>query len=76
VTLLPQFIDAHASVPRQVAILAVTSVVIEYVVQAGYVWIATRASALGALGWTAWLTRIAGGLLLAAGARLAIARTV
>ena len=76
VALLPQFIDARASVPQQVAILAVTSVAIEYVVQAGYVWVATRASAFGALGWTAWLTRVAGGLLVAAGARLAIARTV
>ena len=76
VALLPQFIDAHASVPAQVAILAVTSVVIEYVVQAGYVWVATRAGALAGLGWTTWLTRVAGGLLVAAGARLAIARTV
>ena len=76
VALLPQFIDAHASVPEQVAILAITSVAIEYVVQAGYVWVATRASAWGALGSTAWLSRVAGGLLVAAGARLAIARTV
>lgn len=76
VALLPQFIDAHASVPEQVAILAVTSVVIEYVVQAGYVWLATRAGALAGLGWTTQLTRVAGGLLVAAGARLAIARTV
>jgi homoserine/homoserine lactone efflux protein len=76
VALLPQFIDVHASVPAQVAILAVTSVVIEYVVQAGYVWVATRAGALAGLGWTTWLTRVAGGLLVAAGARLAIARTV
>jgi homoserine/homoserine lactone efflux protein len=76
VALLPQFIDAHASVPQQVAILAVTSVLIEYVVQAAYVWVATRAHAYAGLGWTSWLTRVAGGLLVAAGARLAIARTV
>jgi homoserine/homoserine lactone efflux protein len=76
VALLPQFIDAHASVPQQVAILAVTSVLIEYAVQAAYVWVATRAGAYASLGWTAWLTRVAGGLLVAAGARLAIARTV
>jgi homoserine/homoserine lactone efflux protein len=75
VALLPQFIDAHASVPQQVAILAITSVSIEYAVLAGYVWIATRA-ANASLGWTAWFTRAAGGLLVAAGARLAIARTV
>ncbi len=76
VALLPQFIDAHASVPQQVAILAVTSVVIEYAVQAAYVWVVTRAGVYAGLGWTPWLTRVAGGLLVAAGARLAIARTV
>jgi threonine/homoserine/homoserine lactone efflux protein len=76
VALLPQFIDAHGSVPQQVAILAVTSVSIEYAVQAAYVWVATRAGAYAGYGWTQWLTRVAGGLLVAAGARLAIARTV
>jgi homoserine/homoserine lactone efflux protein len=76
VALLPQFIDAHASVPQQVAILAVTSVSIEYAVQAAYVWVATRAGAYAGAGWTEWLTRFAGGLLVAAGARLAIARSV
>jgi homoserine/homoserine lactone efflux protein len=75
VALLPQFIDAHAPVPQQVAILAVTSVAIEYAVQAIYVWIATRAGAYAVRGWTTWLTRVAGGLLVAAGARLAIARS-
>ena len=55
VALLPQFIDAHGSVPEQVAILAVTSVLIEYVVQAAYVWVATRAGALAGFGWTTWL---------------------
>src|SRR5262249_41320822 len=76
VAMLPQFIDVHSSVPQQVAILAVTSIVIEYAVQAAYVWIATRAGAYAGLGWTAWLSRVAGGLLVAAGARLAIARSV
>jgi hypothetical protein len=38
--------------------------------------IATRAGAYAGLGSTAWLTRVAGGLVVAAGARLAIARTV
>jgi threonine/homoserine/homoserine lactone efflux protein len=49
---------------------------IEYAVQAAYVWVATRAREYAGLGWTAWLTRVAGGLLVAAGARLAIVRTV
>jgi hypothetical protein len=41
-----------------------------------HLWVATRAGAYANLGWTAWLTRVAGGLLVATGARLAIARTV
>ena len=76
VALLPQFIDAHESVPEQVAILAVTSVLIEYAVQAAYVWAATRTRALTGFGWTTWLPRVAGGLLVAAGARLALGRNV
>jgi homoserine/homoserine lactone efflux protein len=75
VALLPQFVDAHASIPEQVAVLAVTSIVIEYAVQAVYVWITARAGAYARRGWTVWLTRVAGGLLIAAGARLAIARS-
>jgi threonine/homoserine/homoserine lactone efflux protein len=76
IALLPQFIDAHASVPEQVAILALTSVVIEFCVLAFYVSLATRAGAYAGRAWTAWLTRLAGGLLVAAGARLAIVRAV
>jgi len=74
VALLPQFIDVHSSVPEQVAILALTSVAIEICVLALYVRIATRAGAYAGLRWAAWLTRVAGGLLVAAGARLAIVR--
>lgn len=73
IALLPQFIDARASVPEQVAILALTSVAIEISVLALYVWLATRAGAYAGRR-TAWLTRVAGGLLVAAGARLAIVR--
>ena len=74
VALLPQFIDVHASVPEQVAILAVTSVVIELCVLALYVRVAIRAGAYAGGRWATWLTRVAGGLLVAAGARLAIER--
>jgi len=74
VALLPQFIDVHASVPEQIAILALTSVVIEIGVLALYVHVATRAGAYAGGRWTAWLNRVAGGLLVAAGARLAIER--
>jgi homoserine/homoserine lactone efflux protein len=76
VALLPQFIDAHASVAEQVAVLALTSVVIELCVLALYVRIATRAGAYAGGRWTAWLTRVAGGLLVAAGARLALVRAM
>jgi homoserine/homoserine lactone efflux protein len=76
IALLPQFIDARASVPEQVAVLAITSVAIELCVLAFYVWAATRAGVYAGRRWTAWLTRAAGGLLVAAGARLAIVRAV
>jgi homoserine/homoserine lactone efflux protein len=74
VALLPQFVDARASVWAQVGILAVTSVVIELGVLSFYVWIASRARAYAARRWTAWLKRISGALLVAAGARLALLR--
>jgi threonine/homoserine/homoserine lactone efflux protein len=75
VALLPQFIDAHSPVPAQVAILAVTSVVIEFAVLAFYVWLSVRAGAYAGHRWTAWLRRAAGGFLVAAGARLALTRS-
>jgi homoserine/homoserine lactone efflux protein len=74
VALLPQFVDARAPVWAQVGILAVTSVVIELGVLAFYVWIASRARAYAAGRWTAWLKRVSGALLVAAGARLALLR--
>jgi len=76
IALLPQFIDAQASVSEQVAILAITSVLIEICVLAFYARVATRAGAYAGRRWTGWLTRAAGGLLVAAGARLAIVRAV
>jgi threonine/homoserine/homoserine lactone efflux protein len=74
VALLPQFIDVRASVPEQVAILALTSVAIEICVLALYVRVATHAGAYAGRRWAVWLNRVAGGLLVAAGARLAIVR--
>ena len=74
VALLPQFVDARESVWAQVAILALTSVVIEFGVLSFYVWIASRARAYAGGRWTAWLKRVSGTLLVAAGARLALAR--
>jgi homoserine/homoserine lactone efflux protein len=75
VALLPQFIDTEAPVPAQVAILALTSVVIEFGVLAFYVWVSVRAGAYAGDRWTAWLQRVSGGLLVVAGARLALTRS-
>ena len=76
VALLPQFVDARASVWVQIAMLALTSVVIEFGVLSFYVWVASRARAYAGGRWTAWLKRASGALLVAAGARLALVRAV
>src|SRR5262245_13470471 len=73
--LLPQFIDPDAAVLQQIAILAVSSIVIELGVLSIYVaachsarrWV--RGSRFGGV-----LERVGGGLLILAGARLAAMR--
>jgi homoserine/homoserine lactone efflux protein len=73
--LLPQFIDPARSVAFQVGILGATSVVIEFVVLAGYGVLAGRAARLAEAPLVAaWLERAAGVLLLAAGLRMAALR--
>jgi homoserine/homoserine lactone efflux protein len=74
VALLPQFIDPHLSVAHQAVILGITSAVIEYGVQSFYVWLASRAGSFVASRWPRLMKRAAGGFLIAAGARLALAR--
>ncbi|MBI2189243.1 MAG: LysE family translocator [Acidobacteria bacterium] len=73
VALLPQFIDPGRPVGLQILILAVTSVLIEFVVLAGYGYLAARAAAVAQKpGFVALTNRISGGMLVAAGAGLAL----
>lgn len=73
--LLPQFMNPHASIVTQVAILWITSNFIEFFVLLGYGTAAGRASALAHNPrYAAWTDRTAGGLLICAGAGLAALR--
>jgi homoserine/homoserine lactone efflux protein len=72
--LLPQFIDPGSPVGVQVLILGVSSQVIEISLLALYVWATNRARRLAAGRWADASRRLAGGLLVAAGARLALVR--
>jgi homoserine/homoserine lactone efflux protein len=70
--LLPQFLNPHAAVVPQVAILAATSVVIEFIILLGYAIVAGRASELARQPrYAKWTNRVAGSLLIGAGAGLA-----
>jgi homoserine/homoserine lactone efflux protein len=70
--LLPQFIDPDQSAATQIAILGTSSIVVEFIVLATYV-----ATCRAARQWVrtprfgAWLGRVAGLLLVIAGAKLA-----
>jgi homoserine/homoserine lactone efflux protein len=73
--LLPQFIDPHSAIAPQVAILAVTSMVIEFFVLMAYGAAAGRASMLARVPrYAKWTNRVAGSLLIGAGAGLATLR--
>lgn len=74
VALLPQFIDPSGPVGLQVLILGVSSQIIEISVLAFYVWVTGRARSLAAGPRGAAVRRLAGGFLIAAGARLAFVR--
>jgi len=75
IALLPQFIDAASSVGLQIFVLGISSVVIEFFVLSLYVVLAVRARRVAGTRFAAPLERVGGGLLLAAGARLALTRS-
>jgi homoserine/homoserine lactone efflux protein len=72
--ILPQFVDPAHPLPGQVAILAVSSFVIEFTVLAIYSTLAARAGKSAAPRRRRGAERIAGVLLIAAGAGLAALR--
>ncbi|HEY7672995.1 MAG TPA: LysE family translocator [Gammaproteobacteria bacterium] len=76
VALLPQFIDPTANVAWQVLILGLASQTIEITVLGLYVWLTGRAQQLVGGRFGTIVERVAGGFLIAAGARLALARAV
>ncbi len=71
--LLPQFIDPKGPVTLQFVVLGIISTVIELPVLAMYGFAADKGRALYAR-HTRWIERIAGGCLVAAGAKLAATR--
>ena len=75
VALLPQFVDPSGSVPAQLLILGVSSVLIELAVLVAYAFGAVRARRLTGARFAGALQRVGGGLLVAAGARLAAVRS-
>ena len=71
--LLPQFIDANRAIAPQVLILGVTSVAIEFSVLAAYGYLSARAATVASEPAFAGITnRVSGGLLVAAGAGVAL----
>jgi threonine/homoserine/homoserine lactone efflux protein len=71
VALLPQFLDPSGNVPLQVGVLAVSSIAVEFFVLLGYGLAAGRLSGWARRPAVARATeRVAGGLLVAAGATL------
>jgi threonine/homoserine/homoserine lactone efflux protein len=72
---LPQFIDPHGAIGPQIAILAATSIVIEFSILTAYGFAAGRATELARQPrYAAWTNRVAGTLLVGAGAGLATLR--
>jgi homoserine/homoserine lactone efflux protein len=75
VALLPQFVDPTGAVPTQLLVLGVSSVLIELCALAFYGLGAVRARRVAGPRIAGVLQRVGGGLLVAAGARLAAVRS-
>jgi homoserine/homoserine lactone efflux protein len=69
--ILPQFVDARAELAPQVALLALSSFVIEFTILSLYAGLSARAGHRAAPGLRLWLERAGGGLLVGAAAGLA-----
>ena len=70
--LLPQFINPHTAIVPQIVILGLTSTCLEFVILSGYGIAAGRASKLAREPrYAKWTNRVAGSLLIGAGAGLA-----
>jgi hypothetical protein len=72
--ILPQFVDSRYPLPAQVAILAGSSIAIEFTVLSAYSALAFRAGRRAAPRFRLIFERVGGGLLVAAGAGLASLR--
>jgi homoserine/homoserine lactone efflux protein len=71
IALLPQFINPAASVPKQILVLGLSSVVLEFMILSLYGALAARARAVTGARFSGLLERSGGAILVAAGARLA-----
>jgi homoserine/homoserine lactone efflux protein len=73
--LLPQFIEPGRSVPLQLVILLVATIVIDTVVLSSYAYFAQRGiQSFRSSGFSAWLERVFGAALLFFGFRLLVSR--
>jgi len=73
VALLPQFVNPEAPIAAQVLILTVTSISVEAIVMALYIWLTLRLGQQAGSGGRLWFKRSGGAFLILAALRLAVA---